>query len=411
MTHPIVEMLEQIYRARHQIAASYDDRGITLDDEEAMLIQPLIKSYFMRRKGDNEFRLSARFRSLFDLPLRRQKISSIDTSLGDEVKALELAMHIMSEGGHDGVRHETRMEHLGEVEDIIDSIHDLLEDTATKIQNRLNSNFGLLASSKAKQAENQSYLIDLEKLIESFNETRARLHEEPFTDDLDVMGYIQNLEAKCLPIIDKIKRCQNTIREFLFKQREIEHKARRIRGVITHLKKNPGFYPEIAESECDTTPLFAKSEPIKMSGYPDIKSRYSREVMAELVVEIQQRTQLPQVSIVEKQDSHLDTHEMETEEEQIPVAITAVMNMLSYVYKENVKISLKSYWNKNDGGMLIALDEFAFEAINFLQSNPHIDDMPVLDYVNFELDLIDDPVFSGNKWLNDIIVFPLAMRV
>ena len=217
MTHPVIEIIEQMYHAREQIAHAYDEREIQASPDEADRILPLVKSYLMNRKGDNNFRLTRRLNALFDLPLRKQRISSIDTNLGDDVRALEDAMRYLNDDsliGHD--RYETRIERLGDVEDILYSIHDLLDDNATRIQARLDNNFGLLATSKAKKAENQRYLNDLDKLIDSYNQTIRRLREEPFTDDLDVLDYIENFSGKTIAIVEKIKRCQNTIREFLY---------------------------------------------------------------------------------------------------------------------------------------------------------------------------------------------------
>ncbi|MBL4575573.1 MAG: hypothetical protein JKY51_05680 [Opitutaceae bacterium] len=410
MTHPVIEIIEQMYHAREQIAHAYDEREIQASPDEADRILPLVKSYLMNRKGDNNFRLTRRLNALFDLPLRKQRISSIDTNLGDDVRALEDAMRYLNDDsliGHD--RYETRIERLGDVEDILYSIHDLLDDNATRIQARLDNNFGLLATSKAKKAENQRYLNDLDKLIDSYNQTIRRLREEPFTDDLDVLDYIENFSGKTIAIVEKIKRCQNTIREFLYKQREIELKARRIRSVFSHLRRKPGFLSDVSQAEeaSEQQNIFYQIKPITISAAPNIDDPVTREEMVDLIQDIQLRSKTAPEEKTSKGKSLIEGEGLVEEVEDTPEAIKALVVLMGYTHELGRSVSLKEYWSDHQSILAVTLDEFAFESINYLQSEPVIDDVPVSEYIDYEITLIDHPIYSGNKWLNDLILMPV----
>lgn len=410
MTHPVIEIIEQMYYAREQIAQAYDEREIHASPEEIDRILPLVKSYLMNRKGDNHFRLTRRLNALLDLPLRKQRISSIDTNLGDDVRALEDAMRYLND---DSVivqnRYETRLGHLGDVEDILYSIHDLLDDNATRIQAKLDNNFGLLATSNAKKAENQRYLSDLDKLIDSYNQTIRRLHEDPFIDDLDVLDYIENFSGKTIAIVEKIKRCQNTIREFLYKQREIELKARRIRSVFSHLRRKPGFLSDVTQAEeaCDQHNMFYQIKPITISAAPNIEDPTIRDEMVDLIQDIQLRSKATHEEKTNKGISLIEADGLISEIQDTPEGIKALIGLMGYTYQLGKPVSLKDYWLDNQATLTLSLDEFAFESINYLQSSPDFDDVPVSEYIDYEVELVDHPIFSGNKWLNDLILIPV----
>jgi len=365
----------------------------------------------VRKQGGQKVRLDRNFRKLFDLPLLRHKFVAIDTNLKSVVDEIEHLVLELSDIKPDKV--EERIDKVEEINELIGDIYNMLENAIDHLHSRIETNFGLLSISKSKQAENERYIADISKLLTSYGEVEDILSGGICQDAPEITDGVINLRIRCISAIDKIKFIDKRLREFMFKQREIEFKAKQVKALIRHVQKTPNFNPERSEKAFDSHTQGSTINPFSVELYPDVQDKQSEELFAGIVMDIQSKIRICYKNEIKREKTIITRRQNKQEEEKASPLHNAITAMLVSVHKAGKPEKLSHYWqgniNQNPDNEVVSFDEFAYETILYLEQDPSFGQKKASNYIARYLVLKDVPLFTGNKLLEDVYVYPVSL--
>lgn len=409
--HPLLDLLKQLYSAREHVVGAYERSGIDIDDQSMAKIEPLIKAHLLRREGCSGLRLNQKLQKVFDGALRKNRIAAINTDLNSELQAAEIAMRQLQD-----VKMSSRIEDLAQAHDEVEqhllSMYDILDDSSTAIYNRVTSSYGVQRNPEIRNRENEMYNRQLTQLVESYHQMRNGLYEEPFTLDQDVMAFIGNLDIRCMEVIDRITRTQNTIRDNLFRVRELEARTRKIRAVADHLRQSPGFEALNTWDALDQHPYFRMISPFHLIAAPDLSDSGVEEACGELVGKLSESLKYLKPK-VQRSDSSLRSAEQFEQETQTASLDHLVLRLLAQCHNAQAPVSAVRFWEREEKPEDVAdLDtsEWLYGLALYMDSDPATPTGgKTSDYASVYIDAYARHSLAGTHDLLDIYLYPSHM--
>lgn len=409
--HPLLDLLKQLYSAREHVVGAYERSGIDIDDQSMAKIEPLIKAHLLRREGYSGLRLNQKLQKVFDGALRKNRIAAINTDLNSELQAAEIAMRQLQD-----VKMSSRIEDLAQAHDEVEqhllSMYDILDDSSTAIYNRVTSSYGVQRNPEIRNRENEMYNRQLTQLVESYHQMRNGLYEEPFTLDQDVMAFIGNLDIRCMEVIDRITRTQNTIRDNLFRVRELEARTRKIRAVADHLRQSPGFEALNTWDALDQHPYFRMISPFHLIAAPDLSDSGVEEACGELVGKLSESLKYLKPK-VQRSDSSLRSAEQFEQETQTASLDHLVLRLLAQCHNAQAPVSAVRFWEREEKPEDVAdLDtsEWLYGLALYMDSDPATPTGgKTSNYASVYIDAYARHSLAGTHDLLDIYLYPAHM--
>lgn len=409
--HPLIELISGLYKARHLIVAAYERSEIDNDDKTAALIEPLIKSHLVRRESDNRVRLNQRLQKVFDAALRKNRVAAINTDLGSELKAAEIAMQQLQESKRTGHIEET-INARDEVEQHLFSIFDILDDGASAIFQRITSSYGINDNTESRRRENEMYNDQLKKLVESYNQMQVSLHDEPFTWDYEIQSFIGNITVHCITVLDRIQRAQKIISDNLFRIRQLEDRARKIRAVGEWIKNNPGYEFEKSRDQLDKHPFFSAITPIQVRAVPDLEDPEVERQCAEMVEKFTSQVPGPKREI-QRPDSRLKGLGQEERTAEPSPIESVIQSLLADCLDHAKPISASAFWcARSDAPQLrnVSRGEFLYSLSSYMRSDSVVQgNMKKSDLVRLHFQTKPPYPKAGTHDLVDLYVCPATM--
>lgn len=406
--HPLKLLLEQTHRARDLLVRAYEHEGSSLTEDERLKCEPLIAAHFLRRDSTHGVRLNQRLQKVFDGALRRNRITAIDTNLGEELGVAELSMLRFQDAKAHG-----RLALAETCEDDIrislQTISDILNDGAQTIYRQVTARFGLQENKELRRKENEYYLRQLNNLIQSFNEVRKALYEEPFTLDHEIKRIVLDFDIRSIEVVGRINDIQNTIKAYLYQIRILEQRACQIRVLGDHLRENPGFHANQAETASAQAEAFLQIEPIKVQGIPDLSSTEGNAFYEEVVADLARRLseKAPQKK---RAASELISHKQEEVVRGRSDTEKVMEQILAHCFDKKAPQSARDFWprvNKLGETRRWSVIGFLYALAGYLNSNPLAPTgRPVKDYIDCVFRSVGRHPLSGTQTLLDIVVFP-----
>jgi hypothetical protein len=409
--HPLTELITGLYKARYLIVAAYERSEIDNDDKTAALVEPLIKSHLVRRENDNRVRLNQRLQKVFDAALRKNRVAAINTDLGSELTAAEIAMQQLQESKRTGHIEET-INAREEVEQHLFAIFDILDDGANAIFQRITSSYGLNDNTDSRKRENKMYNDQLKKLVESYNQMQVSLHDEPFTWDYEIQSFIGNINVHCITVLDRIRRAQKIISDNLFRIRQLEDRARKIRAVGEWIKNNPGYEFEKSRDQLDKHPFFRAITSIKVKAVPCLEDPEVERQCAEMVEKYTSQTPSPQREI-KRPDSRLkDLDQEERTADPSPIA-SVIQSLLADCLDLAKPISASEFWSTRSAAPAlrdICRGEFLYSLSSYMRSDSVIQgNLKKSDLIRLHFQTKPPYPKAGTHDLVDLYVCPATM--
>jgi hypothetical protein len=406
-------LLKQLYGARELVVGACERSGVSLDDASLAQIEPLIKAHLIRHEGSGGFRLNQKLQKVFDGALRKNRIAAINTDLNSELQAAELAMRQLQD-----VKMSTRLDELApardEVEQHLLSMYDILDDSSMAIYNRVTSSYGMQRNPDIRKREIDLYNRQLTQLVESYHQMRSGLYDEPFTDDQDIMAFIGNLDVRCIQVIDRIRLTQNTIRDNLFRVRELEQRARKIRAVADHLRQNPGFEATATQDALDKHPYFRSITPVKVKASPNLTDIGAEAACAEIVGKLSESIKQREPKAERGKSSLTSAEQVEKKTTRSPMD-TMVLRLLGQCHATQAPVSALSFWNGSDKPASIANlheSEWLYGLALYMDSNPVIaGGGKTTDHTRLYVHARARHALSGTHDLVDLYIYPSQMTL
>ena len=409
--HPLLELLKQLYGARELIVDAYERTGAELDEKDLMRVEPLLKAHLIRREGSGGIRLNQKLQKVFDSALRKNRIAAINTDLHWEMQAAALAMQQLEEAKQRGLFGEIEPARE-EVEQHLLAIYDILDDSSTAIYNRVTSSYGMMTNPEIRKREHELYNRQLSNLVDSYNQMRSGLTEEPFSLDHEIAGFIGNLDIRCMEVVDRIRQIQNTIRDNLFRVRELEKRARKIRAVADHLRQNPGFEATNTQERLEENSFFQSISPVRIQAAPDLQDPGVQESCAELVTQLsrQLKTTAPKT---ERNQSQLMSREQSAHVAKPAMLDMLVLKLLARCYAAGEPLSALEFWHACEKpGELANLheSEWLYGLALYMDSNPKaLDGRDTSEHARLFIHAVAPHRLAGTHRLVDLFIYPTFM--
>ena len=411
-TNPVVMMIEQLYKARHDIAEAYDAGEVTITQDNELAIEPLLKMNLLSHTRSDSVRVVTDLKRLLNNALRTHGILSINSDLGNEVGAMEVELSHLQEHESANDIHQTERS-LDEIRHRLYAIFDVLNNSAIQLQSRVDTGFARSNNIRTRHKENAYYLKELDKLVDSFNETRAAFESEAYQYNSQVKGYIHNIESKCLSVIDRIKQIQDVIRKNIFKQRELEDKAIKLRSLFNYFRDRPSFYPEKSELKADQHEAFLRPNEQTVLPYPDIDNNRQSVSLITIILDLQKRINVDRRE-VERENTVLDHTVQKQEPTPTPYSEVMARQLLRKINKDKQPCSALEYFmseNMSDEEEPLTEEYWLYYLLNFFQPGKRVKGHLVENYIRSFPITKSHPIFSGNHSLQDIVVYPASMSV
>lgn len=406
--HPLLDLIQQLYNARELVVDAYERSGVDLDEKSMRLLDPLMRSHLIRTEGSSGIRLNQKLQKVFDAALRKDRIAAINTDLNAELQAAELAMRQLQDLKHRG-NLDAMVSARDDVEQHLLSIYDILDDSSTTIFNRVTSTYGIRSNPEFRLRENEMYNRQLSNLVESYNQMRSSLNDEPFTLDADISAFIDNIDVRCMELVDRIRIIQNTIRDNLFRVRELEERARKIRAVADHLRHNPGFEALKTQDSLSNHPFFRSVAPVSVQAVPDLEDHAVEQGCAELVLKLSQTLKYDTPK-AEREDSKLKSAAREERTVKVSESDKMVRRMLSECMEKAEPVSALSFWRtqwRHDDIADLEEREWLYAVALYMDSDPLLQNRKkTSDYVRMHIHAIPSHPLSGTFSLVDLYVYP-----
>jgi len=226
------------------VAEAYFSGSVQSDADNQRALNQLKQLKVLSNHGGEGYRLSTRLSQFIDGALNSDRMRRLDTDLGGWVDLLE--QHIgLYQDAHAEDRLEDCDQFLAEIERLVFDLADTLEENTTYLLMLVNSRFANVRTLSEKQRQNAFYIGRLEKLVGAISLLQPAHLMDMAEPHESLQGLIDRQLIRALPSHrQRLQDILDTLKTFLFQLRQIEARARLVRGFAFYLRQNPDYSPQ-----------------------------------------------------------------------------------------------------------------------------------------------------------------------
>lgn len=226
------------------IAEAYFNCSVQSGADNQRALNQLKQLKVLSNHGEEGYRLSTRLSKFIDGALNSDRMRRLDTDLGGWVELLEQQI-----GLYQDAYVEDRLEDcdtfLGEIERLVFDLADTLEENTTYLLMLVNSRFANVRTLSEKKRQNAFYIGRLEKLVGAVSLLQPAHLLDMADPHESLQGLIDRHLIRALPSHrQRLQDILDTLKAFLFQLRQIEARARLVRGFAFYLRQNPDYTPQ-----------------------------------------------------------------------------------------------------------------------------------------------------------------------
>ena len=279
----IVAHLELLHANKHLIAAAYCRGGVAQDEENQRSIRQLMQHRVLIRYFQQDFRISPTLGRHLDEVSQRQRSYAVGANFGDLTNRLRQLIVEFLTACHEN-RLENQEEYAAEYDAGVFELASLISDELLSLRAITENQFANVSTMAEKQRQNEFYLDRAEKI----GQTIALLEGQSLLGTLSDSPLLKPLlEVYQHQVLVRLASWRSThmditavLKAFLYRLRQIEPNARRIRAFAHFLRKNPDYQPPDSES-IQTLPAWAsRFAGIRLKTHPDLSISQSRDALA-----------------------------------------------------------------------------------------------------------------------------------
>lgn len=280
----IVAYLELLHANRHLVAAAYSHGGVALDEDNQRRVRQLQQQRVLVPYLQDDFRLSPSLGRHLDEVFQRQRSYAVGANFGELVHRLEQLL-----GEYVSASHEGRLEDQGEYQSEFDigvfELAALVGDELLGLRVITENQFANVSTLAEKRRQNEFYLGRAERI----GETLALLEGESLLGTLAGASMLKPLlEVFRHQVLNRLPQWRAThmditsvLKAYLYRLRQVEPNARRIRAFAHFLRKNPDYQPPDAESLQALPAWSSRFAGLRLKVHPDLALSSTREALAD----------------------------------------------------------------------------------------------------------------------------------
>lgn len=285
----IVAYLEVLHANRLLIAAAYCQGGIALEDENQRRIRQLMQHRVLIPYFQQDFRISPTLGRHLDEVFQRQRSYAVGANFGELTNRLRQLIIEFMTASHEN-RLEDQEDYAAEYDAGVFELASLINDELLSLRAITENQFANVSTMAEKQRQNEFYLDRAEKI----GETIALLEGQSLLGTLSDSPLLKPLlEVYQHQVLVRLAGWRSThmditavLKAFLYRLRQIEPNARRIRAFAHFLRKNPDYQPPESESVQKLPAWSSRYAGLRLKTHPDLSISQSREALAEIAQSI-----------------------------------------------------------------------------------------------------------------------------
>ena len=354
----VIKYLEVLHRQRVVLAEVYHRGSVGRSDDNARAIYELQQNRALVPFTQDSYRLASSLARHLDEVLQKERMyAAVGANIGELAARLPFLID------------ETEKAHLEGRQDDADSYADNFNsavfDLADSISNALqylrmlaDNRFANVSTLAEKQRQNEYYIGRAERISEALRHLQMEdlaesLEDRPGCESLAVAfrsqlaGRLPEWRASLLDITDILK-------SYLYRLRQVEPAARRLRAFAQFLKRNPDYVAPDVDEMAEPPAWALRAKPLKLKARPDLADSATSEALADLA------RSLPAAKVVVKREAKLGVL---AEDGAAPSA--------------SVVISPKPYQQAFAGFLsTVAASDAPVSAMTWKRSHPGFDNLP-----------------------------------
>lgn len=285
-TDGIVAYLNVLHTHRQLIAETYHRNSITLTDDNQRAIRQLQQQRILSPYLQDEFRLAPSLTRHLDEVFQRQRNYAISSNFEEQFNRL---LHLADE--YQKASHENRSDDRDNYEADFDTgVFELGESIASGLlllRTLTDNRFAHVSTLAEKQRQNAYYIKQAEKLGDVLLSLQASGVLELLNGSSLLAPLLRVYQHQLLTPLDEWRASlldiTATLRNYLYRLRQIEPEAKRLRNFAHFLNRNPDYQPPELEDLPQQLPMWAQRfTGITIHTHPDLSRNTVREELADI---------------------------------------------------------------------------------------------------------------------------------
>nr|WP_294863799.1 hypothetical protein [uncultured Pseudogulbenkiania sp.] len=276
----IISYLELLHSNRHLIAAAYCNGGVGMDEDNQRRIRQLQQHRVLIPYFQDDYRLSPSLGRHLDEVFQRQRSYAVGANFGELINRLpQLIVEYIN------ASHENRLEDqemYGSDFDVgVFELASLVNNELLSLRVITENQFANVRTLAEKQRQNEFYLDRAEKIGEAISmlegdlllgtlEGSTLLKPLFVVYQHQILTRLQEWRATHLDITAVLKA-------FLYRLRQVEPEARRLRAFAHFLRKNPDYQLPEVDSIQALPSWSSRFAGLRLKVHPDLSSSQTRE--------------------------------------------------------------------------------------------------------------------------------------
>ena len=312
----IVTYLGLLYNNRQLLADTYHKGTISLTEENRATIRKLQQQRVLLPYLQDQFRLAPSLNRHLDEVLQRQRNYAVSSNFADQTQRL---VHLVDE--YLKASYENRLDDRDTYEADFDAaVFELGENIVSSLlllRTLTDNCFANVSTLAEKQRQNEYYIRQAEKLNEVLGALQAEEIVELFNTSLlsslysvyqyQLLHKLPEWRANLLDIT-------TTLKNYLYRLRQIEPEAKRLRTFAHFLNRNPDYQTPDSENLPQPPSWAQRFSGLLLKTYPDLRRNFVRETLGEMARSI------PATPIIRPQRSR-ETGKLILSDEEIPIVV------------------------------------------------------------------------------------------
>ncbi|MBY6185222.1 phosphoenolpyruvate carboxylase [Marinobacter hydrocarbonoclasticus] len=369
-----------------------------VNEENSKAIDKLVQNGILKRgEPDEPLRLARPVRQMLEEALRDERNRQVDANIGSALATLKTlaghykeALHL-----HDYPASEV---HLQELQELVFGLKESLRYSTRSLWSRINNEFGYVGTIEAKIRENQLAQDQVGELLASLELFRFDELAELAGDARELRRLlVVGLQHTLVDCTQEMAVVQSRLLALLGRFREIQGRTRLLKGFLLHCEQHPDYKIGPHIERVQVPALFNQADALLQPASVDINQADEEQTLLELVAQIRR----PEREAAAAKLAHGEAFAL-TQAEDYTLSDDGLKQDVDRFYCAAIDraepLSALEYLQHHQ--LEWPEESWLYQVIGAFDSLPKEQQ----DCFALDPNLVDHPVFSGNKYIQDVRV-------
>ena len=403
--HPVVSLIEKLYKSRDVIASLYDADDIltieSIDKYTLNQLNSLVNAQFVVSSGADAYSLDTDLTRLFDKGLRHDTISYLHADIGGEISKIKHSFSTYT-NIKPGTHVEVIRRNKRELTKLFLGLSHRFNSTAEELFRRTQINFGRTDYTQSRALENKYYLQELEKLKNSYLQVISFLDADEFKQEPLIEDLTTTFKGRTMQFFDKIGQTISLVQQFAYRERKQEQRTTLLRRLMQHLKDNPALRFDDTIESGGNEGIYALPEPIQIRSAPDINNPVFIDGYLDVLAQL--KLTLKPTEAFQRDRSTCDITNLDQKEQQISLADTLLKKMFVYMVKSDYALTGVQLLEILDKEKQLDPKFWNYTLLNAFFTKRKINNIKIHQYLRHKplYEVYDGN--SGNRTVKDVVI-------